>query len=198
MTDTPSTIANHLVKHNWAWFVVRGVMALVLGVIALLAPGLTLFVFALLFAAFSFADGLFQVIAGVRGARHHTERYGALIFYGITGMVIGVLFVIWPLTSTMVYAFLVILLIGLWAIVTGIFELAAAVRLRREIKGEWLLGLSGFASLVLGAAILTLSALHPGLTILTVSWIVAFYAFVSGVALIVLGIRMRTAKGDAA
>jgi uncharacterized membrane protein HdeD (DUF308 family) len=195
MTDTPSSIANHLLKHNWGWLVVRGVMALLLGVIALLAPGLTLFVFALFFAAFSFIDGVAQVIAGVRGAQHHAERYGALIFYGIVGIVIGVLFIVWPLMSTMVYAYLVIVLIGLWAIATGIFELAAAVRLRREIKGEWLLGLSGLASLILGAGLLVLSALNPGVTVFTVSWLIAFYAFVSGVALIVLGIRMRRAVG---
>ena len=194
MTGAATATAHHLPLHNWAWFVVRGVMALLLGVIALMAPGLTLFVFALVFAAYSFFDGVSQAIAGVRGAKHHTERYGALIFYGIVGMAIGVLFVIWPLVSTLVYAFMMIVLIGFWAVVTGIFELAAAMRLRKQIAGEWLLALSGAASVLLGAALLVMAVVETGLTIVAVSWIIAFYAFVSGISLVALGVRMRAPK----
>ncbi len=187
-----STLAGDwLPHHNWAWFLVRGLIALVLGGIALFAPGVTVFAFALVFAAFSFADGVTQLIAGIRGAGHKSQRYGALIFGGIVGIAIGVFFVIWPLLSTVVYALMLVVLIAFWAVVTGGLEIAAAVRLRRAIRGEWLLGLSGVLSVLLGFALLALALWEPGLTMLSVGWLIAFYAFASGIALIVLSFRLR-------
>ena len=181
----------NLPQHNWGWFVVRGIIALLLGVAALFAPGVTLFAFALLFAAFVFADGVAQLIAGIRGARHHTERYGALIFSGLIGIAVGVLFFVWPLVSTLVYALFLVALIAFWAIVTGVAEIVAAVRMRREIEGEWLLGLSGALSVLLGMALIFLSLVQPGVTLLSIGWLIAAYALASGIALIVLGFRLR-------
>jgi uncharacterized membrane protein HdeD (DUF308 family) len=181
----------HLPRHNWAWFLVRGIIALLLGLVALFAPGVTLFAFALVFAAFSFADGISQLIAGLRGARHKSQRYGSLIFGGIVGIAIGLLFLVWPLVSTFVYALMLVLLIAFWAVTTGIFEIAAALRLRREIRGEWLLGLSGALSVVLGFALLALALAEPGLTMLSIGWLIAIYAFASGISLVVLAFRLR-------
>lgn len=185
------TMRRSLLQHNWGWLVARGVAAIILGLIALFAPGLTLFVLAMVFAAFSFIDGIAHLVSGIRGARHKQERYGWLILSGLAGIAVGVLFVIWPLVSTLVYAMLVVTLIAVWALLTGAFQLAAAVRLRREIEGEWLLGASGVLSILLGLALLVLSWVMPGLTILSVGWLIAFYAFASGVALLVLGFRLR-------
>jgi uncharacterized membrane protein HdeD (DUF308 family) len=181
----------HLPGHNWGWFLVRGILALLLGVVALLRPGATVFAFALIFAAFSFADGITQLIAGIRGARHKEERYGSFIFSGLVGLAVGVLFLVWPLVSTVVYAFMLITLIAFWAVVTGVLEIAAAVRLRRAIEGEWLLGLSGVLSVLLGVALLALAVVEPAVTMLSVSWIIAFYALASGIALVVLAFRLR-------
>lgn len=187
----PLAPAGTVPRHNWGWFVFRGILALLLGLVALLAPGVTLFAFALVFAAFAFADGVTQLIAGIRGARHHKERYGGLIFSGLIGVAIGVLFFIWPLLSTLAYALLVVALIALWAISTGIFQVAAAVRMRREIEGEWLLALAGILSLLLGLALIAMAMIQPGVSILSVGWLIALYAFASGISLIVLGFRLK-------
>jgi uncharacterized membrane protein HdeD (DUF308 family) len=182
---------DHLPRHNRARVLVRGIIALLLGLVALFAPGVTLFAFALVFAAFSFADGVTQLIAGIRGASHKSQRYGSLIFGGIVGIAIGVLFLLWPLVSTFVYALMLAVLIAFWAVVTGVLEIFAAVRLRRAIRGEWLLGLSGALSVLLGFALLALALLQPGLTMLSIGWLIAFYAFASGIVLIILAFRLR-------
>jgi uncharacterized membrane protein HdeD (DUF308 family) len=186
---------DHLPRHNWAWFLVRGVIALLLGLIALFAPGVTVFAFALVFAAFSFADGVTQLIAGIRGATHKSQLYGSLIFGGIIGIAIGVLFVISPIVSTAVYTLMLVILIAFWALVTGALEVAAAARLRRAISGERLLGLSGVLSILLGLALLALVLAEPGLTMLSIGWLIAFYAFASGIVLIVLAFRLRRQAG---
>jgi uncharacterized membrane protein HdeD (DUF308 family) len=190
-STSQTVFGDHLPRHNWAWFLIRGVIALLLGLVALFAPGVTVFAFALVFAAFSFADGVTQLVTGIRGATHKSQRYGSLIFSGIVGVAIGVLFVIWPLLSTFVYTMMLVVLVGFWALVTGVLEIAAAVRLRRAIAGEWLLGLSGALSVLFGLVVLALVLVEPGLTMLSLGWLIAFYAFASGVALIILAFRLR-------
>ena len=192
-TDSASFEARVLVlpQHNWKWFLLRGVLALALGGIALFFPGLTVFAFALLFAAFSFADGLFALIAGVRGARHHEERWGALVFSGVLGVGIGVVFFIWPLVATAAYAFVLVLLIALWALFTGLFEISAAVRLRKEIEGEFWLGLVGLFSVALALAVFWMLFMSPALTLLSVGWLIGIYALASGIALVLLALRLK-------
>lgn len=182
-----------LPARNWGWFVARGVLLLVLGVLALLAPGPALFGFAMVFAAFSFVDGIFAVIWGVLGARNKADRWVALLLSGLFGIAIGVLFVLFPLISTFAFAFATVLLIAAWAVARGVFEIAAAIRLRKAIKGEWLLALSGVLSLLLGLIIVYLLAMNPGISVLSVAWLIGIYALVSGVALVILGFRLRKA-----
>lgn len=180
-----------LPRRNWGWFVARGLLLVALGVAAFLAPGAALFAFATVFAAFSFVDGVMAVASGVRGARDRSERWGGLLLSGVAGIAIGVLFVLFPLVSTFAYAFTTVLLIAAWAVLTGAFEIAAAIRLRREIRGEWLLALSGALSMLLGLALVALMVLQPGITVLSVAWLIAIYALVAGVALLALGLRLR-------
>lgn len=181
-----------LPSRNWGWIVARGMVLVLLGILAILAPGVTLFAFAMLFAALSFVDGIFALIAGIRGARRE-ERWGAMVFSGILGIGIGILFLLFPLLSTLALAYTTVLLIAVWAILMGVFEVAAAIRLRKVIEGEWLLALAGVLSVVVGIAIAYLLATNPGISVLSVAWLIAFYAFVSGIALIVLGFRLRKA-----
>lgn len=178
-------------RYNWGWFAVRGVLAILLGSLSLLAPGLTLFAFALVFAAYSMIDGIFQLISGVRGARHKEDRWWALVIAGLAGIAVGVLFVIWPLLSTLAYAVFLVTIIGVWGIVSGVSQLAAAVRLRREIEGEWLLGLSGAATAGLGAILLVLALANPGLTVLSVGWLIGLWALVTGILLLILAARLK-------
>ena len=179
-----------LPAHNWGWFVVRGVLALILGAAAILFPLGALYAFTLLFAAFAFVDGIASLMAGIRGARAG-ESWGALVFRGIVGIAVGVLFVLMPMISTLSYAYVTIAMLVAWSIVAGLLEISAAIRLRKEIEGEWLLGLSGALSVLLGLAILVLVMPVPAATILSAAWLIAIFAIISGAALIAQGMRLR-------
>jgi uncharacterized membrane protein HdeD (DUF308 family) len=152
-----------LLNHNWGWFVVRGVLALTLGVVAFLFPVSALFAFTMVFAAYAGADGLLSTIAGVRGATRKEERWWMLILRGIIGLAVAVavLFLAVPFVSTASYALATLSVLSAWAILTGVLEIAAAIRLRKEMEGEWLLALSGVLSLLLGLAVPVALYLNP-------------------------------------
>ena len=177
--------------HNWGWFMLRGVLALILGVCALIFPLSALFAFTLVFAAYAFGDGIMSLIAGIRGARAG-ERWGALVFRGVTGILVGVIFLLLPILATLTYAFLSVIMLAVWSVIAGVFEIAAAIRMRKEIEGEWLLGLSGAISLLLGLAILLFVIPIPAATILTAAWLIAIYAFIVGVVLVIQAFRLKS------
>jgi uncharacterized membrane protein HdeD (DUF308 family) len=179
-----------LPHHTWSWILARGILLILLGFFAVFAPGFALFTFALVFAAFSFIDGILALLSGLRRA-HDGRRWGAMVLSGVAGVAIGVLFVLFPRVSTLTYALLIVWLVVAWAVLTGAFEISAAIRLRREIEGEWLLALSGTLSVLLGVALLWLLSTNPTATLLSVAWLIAIYAFAAGVALIALALRLR-------
>ena len=185
-----------LPKRNWIWFVVRGVLALILGVLAILFPGSALFAFAMLVAAFMFVDGALSFASGVRGAAAKSERWGTLMLRGLAGLVVGLLFVLMPFVSTVGYALATLVLLVAWSIAAGVLEIAAAIRLRKEIEGEWLLGLSGALSILLGVGVVLLFALDPLASILSVAWMIGLYALVAGVVLVAQGLRLRKRRGS--
>lgn len=188
-TGTPRR--DDLLRRNWGWFVARGVLLILLGILAVVAPGPALLAFATVFAAFSFADGVLAVISAVRGARDKSEHWGALLFSGIVGIAVGVLFVLFPLLSTYAFAWVTVVLVAAWAVLIGVLEIVTAIRLRREIEGEWLLALTGVLSVILGLALATMLAIMPGVTALSVAWLIGIYALVAGLSMTVLGFRLR-------
>ena len=193
--EVPTTAADtreySLPARNWGWFMLRGMLALILGVLALLFPFSALVAFALLFAAFAFADGVVSLISGIRGAGSREQRWGALIFSGIVGIAVGVLYVVWPMVSTISYALVTLALLSVWAVLSGVFQIGAAIRLRRQIRGEWLLGLSGLLSVLLGLAIVAITILVPGASIVSVGWIIGIWALIVGIAFVSLALRLR-------
>ncbi len=186
-----------LVRRNWGWFVFRGVLALILGVVAFLFPLNALFAFTLVFAAFAGADGIVSLVAGIRGATHKAERWGTLILRGVIGIAAALLFAIMPSVATLSYALVTLVTLIVWSILTGVLEIAAAVRLRKEIEGEWLLGLSGVLSILLGAWVWAMLWTYPVASVLSVAWLIAVWAVIAGVALIALGLRLRRSKSTA-
>jgi uncharacterized membrane protein HdeD (DUF308 family) len=178
--------------HNWGWFMLRGVLALLLGVGAIVFPGSAVFAFTMVFAAYCFVDGVASLVAGVRGASEPGHRWGALVFSGIVGVLIGLLILVMPIVSTVIYASLILLLLAGWSIITGVLEIVAAIRLRKEIEGEWLLGISGAISVLFGIAIFVLILPYPAASILSAGWLIAFFAFGTGIVLIAQAMRLRS------
>jgi uncharacterized membrane protein HdeD (DUF308 family) len=190
-TDPASTGGAHTLGRNWGWFVLRGVLALLLAAIAFVFPLGTLFGFTLLFAAWAGADGILSIVAGVRGASRGQERWWLLVLRGALGVAFAVLFVLMPGIATLSYALLTLTAVIIWAIAVGVLEIATAIRLRKEIRGEWLMALSGLLSILLGVGLWVLLLVSPVTSILSVAWAITVWALIAGVALIALGLRLR-------
>jgi len=182
---------------KWKWLALRGGLALLLGLAAFLFPATALFAFTLVFAAFAFVDGLLSIGTGFVGGRRRESYWWAWILRGLIGIAVGVIFVSMPYAATIGYAIATLAVTAAWAIFTGIFEMSAAIRLRKEIKGEWLLFVSGLLSVALGVAIPLLVTVSPGATLLSAAWMLGVYAMAAGVLLIAQALRLRTAKEGA-
>ena len=167
---------------NWWALVLRGVCATLFGLAAFAWPGITLAVLILIYGAYALADGVFAVIWAVFARRAGRFPWGVLVA-GLAAIVAGILTFLWPGITALALLYL----IAAWAIVRGIFEVIAAVHLRRELEKEWLLGLSGLLSIALGVLLLA----RPGVGVLVVLWWIAAFAIVFGVLMIVLGLRLR-------
>jgi uncharacterized membrane protein HdeD (DUF308 family) len=178
-----------LLRRNWGWVVLRGVAAVLFGLLAFAWPGLTLAILVLAWGAYAIADGVLALIAACR-VRDRGRPFWALLIVGLLGIAAGVVTFLWPGMT----ALLLLLFIASWAVVMGIFQIIAAIRLRKVIQNEWLLGLSGGLSVLFGL----LMFLQPGAGALAVIWLVAAYAVVFGVLLIWLGFRLKQQAGRAA
>jgi uncharacterized membrane protein HdeD (DUF308 family) len=172
---------------NWWVLVVRGVLALLFGILAFVFPRDALLALVFLFGAYAAVDGIFALVAAFRAVERRMSWW-PFVLEGIAGIALAVLTVVWPGITALALLYL----IAAWAFATGIFEIAAAIRLRREIKGEFWLGLAG----VLSIAFAVLAVLFPGRGALAVVWIIATYALIFGVVLVALGLRLRRLYGE--
>ena len=170
-----------LLAQNWWAIALRGVFAIIFGIIALLMPGATMLALVLLFAAYLLVDGIFAIIAAVRAARRQ-ERWGWLIFEGLVDLVTGGIAAVWPLITIVAFA----LLMGAWAIVTGALLLGASYRLNVP-HGRWLMALAGAISVIWGVLLI----IWPLIGALVLTWWMAAYALIFGVAMLVLALRLR-------
>lgn len=177
----------HLAR-NWWMLALRGVLAILFGVMAFIWPGITVAALVLLFGAYALVDGVFAVIAAMREHGGNQNRW-VLLIEGVAGILAGILTFIWPGITAIVLLYL----IAAWAIVTGVFEVIAAIRLRDEMTGEFWLALAGILSILFGIAIVV----FPGAGALAVIWLIAAYAIVFGVMLLVLALRLRGWAGQA-
>lgn len=176
-----------VLARNWWAIALRGVAAIVFGVLALAMPGVTLVALIYLFGAYALVDGVLAVVAAVRG---HTgpRRWWAVLLEGLVDIAAGLVAFFMPGLTALVMT----LLIGFWAIITGAAEIAAAVRLREHIQGEWMLGLAGALSIVFGIGAIVLPQIGA---LAIVLWIGA-YAIVFGALLVGLGLRLRRHRDE--
>jgi uncharacterized membrane protein HdeD (DUF308 family) len=169
----------HSLAKNWWALALRGLAAVLFGLLTFVVPGITLLTLVLLFGIYALADGAFNVIAFFRPLEHHW----ALLVEGLIGLAVGVMTFAWPAITAVALLYL----IAFWAIFTGVFEIIAGIRLRKAISNEWLLLLMGLLSLVFGILILFVPAAGA---LAIVLWIGA-YALIFGIFLLALAFRLR-------
>jgi uncharacterized membrane protein HdeD (DUF308 family) len=167
---------------NWWLVALRGTLAVILGAAAFMWPGITLEVLVLLFGAYAFADGVLVLSFGLMAAEQH-EQWWPLVLGGIVGIALGVLAFARPGAVALALVYVV----GAWAIVTGLLEIVAAIRLRDVISTEWLMGSSGALSVLFGIVFL----FQPGAGALALVYLFGFYAILAGIPQISLGFRLR-------
>lgn len=184
--DTTRNLADEAaarnLAHHWGLWVVRGLLAIVFGILVFAAPKMTLLALVVLFGLYALADGISNVMLAVHRARAR-ERWGSLLAAGILGVVAGAVAILWPGIGALGLLYV----IAVWALVLGVNEIVAAVRLRKAIRGEWTLALAGMLGVAFG--IITLA--FPGAGALALMAWIGIFAIVSGVLLLGLAFRLR-------
>ena len=179
---------------RWWWtFILRGLLAIAFGVLVFLAPGMGIAVLVGLFAAWALIDGITSLVAGFQG-RANDRNWWLGVLEGLAGVAAAIIALLFPAYAATV----LVLLIAAWAVVTGVIEIVAAIRLREQIRGELWLALAGLASVLAGIGMF----FFPAAGALTILWLIGSFAILFGILLSALGWRLRRvnelAKIDAA
>jgi uncharacterized membrane protein HdeD (DUF308 family) len=162
----------NLISRDWWVFALRGVAAMLFGIMAIALPGITLATLILLFGAYAFVDGAALLIALARGEAGARRNAWAVGIMGVLGVVASIVTFVWPGVTALSLLYLV----AFWAITMGLFQVVAAIALRREIEGEFWMGLGGVMSVVFGIFLIV----SPGTGLLALVWLVGFWAIVFG------------------
>lgn len=174
-----------LLRKEWDWLALRGVVALIFGILTFALPGVTLALLIIVWGAYAFVDGVLALVAGFR-IRDDGKPLWALIVIGLLGIGAGVITFLWPDLTALTLIFI----IGGWAIAVGVFQIFAAVRFRKYIRGEWLHALSGILAVVFGIAVV----LQPGAGAIALAWIIGSFAILFGVMLIGVAFGLRSGR----
>jgi len=167
---------------NWWVVIVRGVLAILFGLITFFWPYLTFLLLILTFGAYAMVDGVFAMLTGVVSSKY-SARWWVFLLEGVVSFAAGLIAILRPdLTAAALIA-----LLAAWAILTGALEIAAAIRLRRELTNEWMLALGGFASVALGVLLF----FQPATGGLVLTLMIGAYALIFGILLLGLGLRLR-------
>ena len=176
-----------LLARSWWMLALEGLVALLFGVLALLWPGLTLLWLVALFAAYAVLSGA-AAIYGAAKNRTHDKGWWLFLLFGLVSVAAGILAFFYPAIT----ALALVLLMGANALITGVLEIAVAIRLRKSVTNEWLMVLAGVVSVAFGIFVLA----FPGAGALALVWLSSLYAVVSGVLLLSLAFRVRTWRSD--
>ena len=169
-------------SRSWWMLLLRGLVAIAFGVLTFARPGITLASLVLVFGAFALADGVLGVWTALTH-RHDGENRWLLLLGGLAGIGVGVLTLFEPGITAVALLFY----IAIWAITTGVLEIVAAIRLRHEMQGEWMLVLAGLCSVAFGVLLMA----RPGDGALAVLWLIGSYALLFGILLLALSFRVR-------
>jgi uncharacterized membrane protein HdeD (DUF308 family) len=174
---------NDLLRNSWWMLALRGIAALLFGILAIIWPDVTLLVLVALFAAYALITAGASIYAAIRN-RKTDKGWWLVLLVGLVALCAGVLALFYPGVTALV----LVMLMGANALVTGVLDLAIAVRLRKTLRNEWMLVLAGIVSVVFGVLVMV----FPGAGALAMVWMISFYAVLSGVLLLALAFRMRS------
>jgi uncharacterized membrane protein HdeD (DUF308 family) len=172
---------------HWWVLTIRGVLAILFGLMALFWPGITLIALAVVFGVYALIDGVLAAYAATRAAK---EQRAWLIFTAVVGILAGIIAILRPVAAIIALS----VLIGIWAIVIGAMEIVAAWRIRKEIKGEAFIMIAGVLSIVFGVLVFA----SPMLGALSVAILIGIYALLAGIALVVLSLQVRKRRQETA
>lgn len=175
----PADLIGELPRHWWV-VALRGLAAIIFGILAFIWPGITIAVLVLFFGAYAIVDGVLALYSAFRSRGQH---FWATLAEGIISIGAGLVAYFWPAITALALLFV----IAAWAILTGALEIFAAIRLRRVVRNEWALIFSGALSIVFGVWLV----IQPGTGALAVVWLIGLYAVIFGIALLVLAFRLR-------
>jgi uncharacterized membrane protein HdeD (DUF308 family) len=171
-----------VLARNWWALLIRGIAAVIFGILAFAWPGATIVAIIILFGAYAFVDGVFAIVAAVRAAQAH-ERWWPFLVEGIVGIAIAAITYFEPHVT----AFALYFTIAAWAFLTGILEIVAAIQLRKQVANELWLLLGGILSLLFGA----LMVWNPLTGAVAIVWVIGAYAVMFGITMISLSLRLR-------
>ncbi|SMX48834.1 HdeD family acid-resistance protein [Maliponia aquimaris] len=169
-------------QRSWWIFLLRGVAAIVFGIMAIAWPALTLAVLVMLFGAYVLVDGVFGLIDAIR-LRGRLIRVWPLVLDAVLGIAVGLLTLLWPGATALV----LLMFIAAWVVVGGLLRIVLAYQIRHEIKGEWILIMGGVLSILFGGLLVAL----PQAGLVTLVWLIGFYAVAFGVLFVLLALRLR-------
>ncbi len=179
----------NLLARRWWLIALRGVAAIVFGILALMLPGITLATLIILFGAYAFVDGVFAVIHAIGGG-DESESVWLLLLEGLLGIGVGLITFFEPGLTAIALLFY----IAAWNLATGVLEIAAAVRLRKQVTGEFWLLIGGLFSILFAIILMV----RPGAGALALVWVIGIYAMVFGILLLALSFRLRSLKSSLA
>lgn len=195
LKNTSNAIDLSSLESNWWAFALRGILSILFGGAAICMPLTTLVTMTIIFGAYSIVDGIFSLVSGINRLSKK-KRWGTLILNGWIGILSGLVAIIMPQVASIGIAIFLWIMISIWSIATGMVEISAAVRLRQEIKNEWLLGLNGVLSVVLGIIIVVLLWVNPLISLITLGLLIGSNFIASGIMLLLLSFKLRDRNKD--
>jgi uncharacterized membrane protein HdeD (DUF308 family) len=185
--DFQSHPAAQTLVQNWWLFLLRGILGIIFGLLALIFPGPTMLSLVLLFSAYMLVDGIFAIVSAVRAIRHEQDRWGLLVFEGLLNIATGIIAFLWPGITVLAF----VLLVAAWAIVSGALMTTAGFRLNTN-HGRWWLILGGLLSLAYGALLF----ITPLIGAIVLTWWLGAYALAFGIALVIFSFKLRSRQNE--